>query len=797
MVCVLTLMVGLLLITNCRPTRPGPVGRPLKGSDLAIYRLMEDGQLRHIKNWSTYLSLGYQAEDIIAVTDDKLAAYPLGLPLNQWVASPNDPTLYFLHDQIRYRTPNLATLQASGGDALEVSLLNDNFIRRFPIAEKTLPNLQGSGNDRPHHTAAIWHQGRLWLADSTGGVTRWTPENGAKETYLFPGQPTIHTLLGTGSSLLVGTAGSGLWRLNPATRPQRLTAGENGWITALSLDQNQAIWYADSNHYDFSRPGYRLGHGLVWLAENQDPNVLTVSTKAGLPHDPARAITALQFDSNTGILWAGTRFAGLIGYQPATEAWQHYHRRNSDIAADAVNDVALATDGALWLATASSVSRYDKGVWENEAVPAGVTQKGALSLAISQDGAVWVAGDQFIARRTPATGWQIHTAIEQPLLADRFRFVMLNEADQPWFVGDQHLIHFDGRQWRVYDSDLEPVSVLRFMEPPVTGVEPPPLQFPSPHHDYQAWLQTWPRPANDNGRGMHFVQNLWVDEAEAQEQIERLTELGVRWVLVNYANHYQLKRLAPLFSEADLMVVWRPFVRPYESYPHWQADVEFLRTWGLPPYLQLYNEPSLAQEWDNGQPIDQAGYLQQLLPAIEAVYEAGGYVGLQFIDPTWLRLTLQTAKTEKMEYIVDRLFFIPHLYGINHPPDYDEDINGVLGFREFAKVFEAEIGFVPVMITGEGGWRPGEALDNRYPPISETMHRDYHLAVFDWFRNRRLSNGEPLPDYLFVFSAWLISDPQDPAAWYDSDAGDRTLTIEAVQSLPSFTRKFSWEANPN
>jgi hypothetical protein len=143
--------------------------------------------------------------------------------------------------------------------------------------------------------------------------------------------------------------------------------------------------------------------------------------------------------------------------------------------------------------------------------------------------------------------------------------------------------------------------------------------------------------------------------------------------------------------------------------------------------------------------------------------------------------------------VFDRLFFVPHPYGLNHPPEYDEDINSALGFREFAKVFEEEIGFTPMMIAGEGGWRPGEAQDNRYPAIDENRHRDYHLAVFDWFRTGQLSNGEPLPDYFFAFCPWLISDPHDPAAWFDSASSDRTLTIEAVEAMPIFERKFSWD----
>jgi hypothetical protein len=292
---------------------------------------------------------------------------------------------------------------------------------------------------------------------------------------------------------------------------------------------------------------------------------------------------------------------------------------------------------------------------------------------------------------------------------------------------------------------------------------------------------------------MHFLQTHQFDPIEAQRQVNHLKRLGVRWALVPYAGHDQLVRTAPIFQEAGITVVWRPFVRPDEAYESWTEDVAFLRSRGLAPYFQLYNEPSLVQEWDNGQPIALESYWRNLLPAVRQVYDAGGYVGLQLIDPGWLRQTLQTMKAQGLSDTFDRLFFVPHLYGLNHPPEYTEDINGVLGFGQFAEIFEAEIGFVPVMVAGEGGWRPGEAQDNRYPAINAELHRDYHRAVFDWFRTGTLSNGEALPDYFFAFCPWLIADPDDPAAWFDSVAGDRTLTIEAVATLPAFNRKFSWE----
>lgn len=292
---------------------------------------------------------------------------------------------------------------------------------------------------------------------------------------------------------------------------------------------------------------------------------------------------------------------------------------------------------------------------------------------------------------------------------------------------------------------------------------------------------------------MHFLQTHQYDTIEAQHQINRLVQLDVKWATVIYRDHTQLKRTAPLFQAAGITAIWRPFVRPYQSYVSWAEDVAFLRQRGIAPYMQLYNEPELEQEWESVCAVNQEIYLRMLLPAVQQVYDAGGYVGLQFITPEWLRATLRAMKTAGMHYVFDRMFFIPHLHGLNHPPDYTEDIHGVLGFREFAQVFTEELGFVPVMIAGEGGWRLGEQQDNRFPAITEALHRDYHLEVFNWFRTGRLSNGEPLPDYLFAFCPWLISDPVDPAAWFDSAASNRQLTIEAVASMSALERKFSWD----
>jgi hypothetical protein len=472
-----------------------------------------------------------------------------------------------------------------------------------------------------------------------------------------------------------------------------------------------------------------------------------------------------------GFLWTANETGLLTRWDVKTGHYQQHRLPGKP--ASTINDFKRAPDGSLWMATASGVFSLRNGVWNDHRLGENLPEKEAFSLGIGKDNSIWVAGQGYIARINSDEMEQVYRVIDNPLLSDRIGFVVLDDESQPWFIGRRGKLHFDGQAWIAYDADVRRFALFNPIQPPAE-IFLPARDFPSPTKDYIDWLKVWPRPQADNGRGMHFLQTHQFDTIEAQKQVNRLKKLGVRWALVHYVDHNQLRRTAPIFQEAGITVVWRPFIRPYERYDSWAEDVEYLRSRGLAPYIQLYNEPSLRQEWDNRLPIDQETYWRNLLPAAQQVYDSGG------------------MKAREMNHIFDRLFFVPHLYGLNHPPNYDEDINSVLGFREFARVFEEEIGFVPVMIAGEGGWRLGEAPDNRYPAITEELHRDYHRAVFDWFGSGELGNGEALSDYFFAFCPWLISDPNDPAAWFDSASGDRRLTIEAIEAMPTFERKFSW-----
>ncbi len=768
------------------------IGKSLKGWTAPVYRLMPGGHLRHLRDWSTFLAYGYLPADVITLPPERLAAYSLDLPLTQWVIGQTDRTLYFLQYGKRYAIPDMETLEVLGGSLLTVSVIPDDLLDSFPKATNALPPMSRSDPAHPPATAALWADGALWTATGAGGATRWEMKPGRLRPAVVPLDGMIHALARYGTHVIAGTHRGQLLRLTGEASPKVVTSNDSAWIAALESDLIN-VWRAEVNHYDAASGQYRLGRGLVRLSPAGTETAIQFNSSASDDSNPLRSITTLAFDSKANALWVGTRFAGLLHYDLTGQTWQHFDTFNSPIPDNAIRAVRVGPDGAVWLALASGVARFRGGQWETFSLGDGLTDRGAFAVTVAADGTVWASGENFVARIGPDGSRQTFGAFAHPLLLDDFSHIALDDQEHPWIVGRRNFLHFDGRSWLAYDAITGDGRPFQPGELPA-GQTAPPAAFPAPAQDYAGWLKTWPRPQGDNGRCIHYLQFPSGEEYEVRQQIERMRRLGIRWTIVNYTGRQQLLRMAPRFAGAGITVVWRPFVRPYQVYPHWAEDVAFLRALGIPPYMQIYNEPSLGQEWDAGRAIDQELYLKNLLPAVQQVYDAGGYVGLQHIDTAWLRATLQRLKSTGMANIFDRLFFVPHPYGFNHPPDYDKDGDSVLGFQAFAKVFQDEIGFVPVMIAGEGGWRPGEQQDKRFPAVSLDLHRDYHVAVFDWFRTGILSNKEPLPDYLLAFCPWLIADPTDPAAWFDSTAGERPLTVHAIEALPGGERCFAWQA---
>lgn len=316
-------------------------------------------------------------------------------------------------------------------------------------------------------------------------------------------------------------------------------------------------------------------------------------------------------------------------------------------------------------------------------------------------------------------------------------------------------------------------------------------------------LQDYPRPANDNGLGIHLGKDL--RPVTYQAYLPRIVDMRMKWCLVPAGDELQLASVAAALAQFGVMPIARWVTTIDFGGLDFVRFVPILNKLGLPAYIQIFNEPGDIREWKSGSPnFDQ--FVQRWCQHADLVATAGGYPGLQVLTPDELRTVLQALKAGNANNVIDRMWFCPHPYGANHPPDYPydtlnqhdhpgatvfEDDVTVLGWLEFEPIFQQELGFIPPFIAGEGGWQYGNAEDNRYPRVEDLQHAQYHTALFNSFRTRLLPNGRPLPDYFFAFCPWLLYGA-DADAWYSWTTGTRQQTVISVQSIPSFVRQFDW-----
>lgn len=327
-----------------------------------------------------------------------------------------------------------------------------------------------------------------------------------------------------------------------------------------------------------------------------------------------------------------------------------------------------------------------------------------------------------------------------------------------------------------------------------------------------AHLKTFPRPQNDNGIGLHF--HLDLREQFVRETVEHLLSIRATWTLI-YAQDAQQARLA---AEACWQAGIMPVMRVGKKIDSPDADpgpyVEALKAIGAPLYVQVCNEPEDPREWqgDTMPPGWAQIFGRNWAGGAVRVYDAGGYPGLQVLTRGAFDAAVDAVQAMGRTDIWQRAVFIQHNYAENHPPayPYDErnqkdspgqtihqDNLSVLSFLDYAAWMQERIGFVLPIIGGEGGWLFGAEKDPRYPKVERALHAQFHGEMFNWLRSGVLINGEPLPDYVFSITGWIAGSWTFGGQnwWGNLVVPENALvdTIRAVQAIPPFVRKFSWD----
>jgi hypothetical protein len=355
---------------------------------------------------------------------------------------------------------------------------------------------------------------------------------------------------------------------------------------------------------------------------------------------------------------------------------------------------------------------------------------------------------------------------------------------------------------RIVGTDREPVGVWRELGTGYAG---------------------WPRPSQDNGLGIH--SGLDLSEEALAANVARAEALHLQWVMLAPKTRAELRQAASAYWNKGIMPVVKPVCLVDEEHD-FVADAAVLKARSIPVYMQVYNAPESPEQWKSGQ-VDMKAFASRWLDQAKALVDADAFPGLQVNLLEDLHTVLAEAQMLGLEHLFRHSWFCCHNYGLNRMAQYPyDDINQtglpiqhpewefagsvdqvnswrqagkhpgqsvcddyhcVLGFLAYAEAFEEELGFVPPIICGEGGWKYGDLTDRRYPKVGDFLHQAHHMAMFAWFRDGVLADGTALPEYLFAICPWILSG-DDSAAWYDGPSGTREQTVTAVAGMARFVR---------
>ncbi len=324
-------------------------------------------------------------------------------------------------------------------------------------------------------------------------------------------------------------------------------------------------------------------------------------------------------------------------------------------------------------------------------------------------------------------------------------------------------------------------------------------------------LKTFPRPPGDNGRGIHFTLDM--KQSTVDSDLQKAKDLGVKWAVLFAGDQEQAVRAATQVWNAGIMPIVRFNIKTNQTGANFQSWLRItsqqLNAKNIPAYIQIYNEPVSQVEWTSGSyPVGNNAeatarriFAQNWVNMARIVYDNGGYPGLQILDAQQLDAVL--TQLPASDPIWQKTWFSMHNYAtdgdLSNDPSYvpgSVDEPAFLKFLNWAQIFQDRIGFVPPIIGTEGGWEPKAPQGQSKPSEQEfAKTADYFKQAYDVFRTGVLPDGEPLPDYLFTFSPYILGGYTDYKgfAWYGGIYGDMTDNINAVKSIPNFERKFSWD----
>lgn len=311
------------------------------------------------------------------------------------------------------------------------------------VASETLPGSIG-GNLIPDMLCD--REGNLWIASDDGGLMQLAPLWRNFSLFRHDASDT-HSLSANRAQGLSVDARGGIWavnldggidRLDPKTGfverfGEQLAPPSSKGLFAATLDSRGRLWLGHAAGVRI----YRLDDGTF---TDLDVDAQREDTLAGGVNGFAETADAM---------WASTNGRGLHRIDLKTLHVSRYEEGAHGVRSDDINRIAPGPSGALLVASAAGLDRYD-AAGDSFAPVRGIPNGTIIELAFARDGSLWLledgaiehfcapekcGGDRYksVARYTAADGWQSAT----------FTGMQVDANGVVWVTGPRGLWRYD------------------------------------------------------------------------------------------------------------------------------------------------------------------------------------------------------------------------------------------------------------------------------------------------------------------------------------------------------------------
>jgi hypothetical protein len=277
-------------------------------------------------------------------------------------------------------------------------------------------------------------------------------------------------------------------------------------------------------------------------------------------------------------------------------------------------------------------------------------------------------------------------------------------------------------------------------------------------------LSSFPRPANDNGRGLHWFPTTFQTRAVVDRFIPELKAMKIRWLVVlqgmddwnMVANDYLIDRL----NAEGIMVVMR--IDRLVGKMDWQRlgwIVARYRERGV-LYFQIYNEPNAQEEWGARDSPTPEQFVTYWIQGAEVVAANGGFPGFAPMSPqrddsdlVFFQAALEELKRLGRFDLINLMWISVHNYGDfdSHNPTDD----GFFRYRSYDAIARIVFGGSLPMILTEGGLGDAEQMATEIAPMYRFVQNErepYMLAFAPWLIGNAVGGGH---DARWEAAAWF------------------------------------------